>query len=145
MVSEPKLKRQEGSAVVETSFAALVLILLLIAIFEFGMVFSTYAATLNASRAGATYASMHPDPSDPAYMRYADIVRNEMRAAHLNMNNVEVLTPETPEGLGAGHPLGVTVMYRLQTFSSGISLPVFGRFGLPRHYIVTGKTVVPIR
>ena len=109
------------------------------------MVFSAYSVVLNASRAGATYASMHPDPDDPEYTRYADIVRNEMRAAHLNMENIEVLAPETPEGLGVGSPLGVTVMYRLNTFTSGISLPIFGRFGLPRHYTVAGKTVVPIR
>jgi Flp pilus assembly protein TadG len=130
---------------VETAFSAIILVMLVVAIFEFGMIFSAYSAVLTASRSGATYASMHPDPDDPEYDQYEDIVRNEMRAAHLNMNNVTVLAPSTPEGLTAGHPIGVTVIYRLTTFTSGISLPVFGRFGLPRYYTITWQAVVPIR
>ncbi|MHB0876001.1 MAG: TadE family protein [Anaerolineae bacterium] len=139
------LRRERGSALVETSLSAIVLILLVVAIFEFGMIFSTYSAVLTASRAGATYASMHPNPTDPEYGRYEEIVRNEMRAAHLDMTCVTVLLTDTPEGTSAGSPIGVTVQYRLHTFSSGIAMPVFGRLGMPTSYTIAWQTVVPIR
>lgn len=139
------LRREKGSALVETSLSAIMLTLLVVVIFEFGMVFTAYSAVLNASRAGATYASMHPKPTDPEYGRYEDIARNEMRAAHLNMENVSVLLPDTPEGTSAGSPIGVTVIYRLHTFTSGISMPVFGRLGMPQYYTLAWTTVAPIR
>ncbi len=136
---------EEGAALVETAFASVFLTLLVMAIFEFGMVFSSYSAVISASRAGATYASMHPSPLDPDYGRYADIARNEARAAFMDMTQVSVLPPDTPEGTDPGQPLAVTVRYRLRTFSSGISLPVFGRLGLPTSYMVSWTTTVAIR
>lgn len=136
---------ERGSALVEASFAAIFLTMLVIATFEFGMVFSSYVAVINASRAGATYASMHADPADAEYDRYADMARNESRAGRLLMETLEVLPPETPEGLAAGSPVRVTVVYRLRTFSSGISLPIFGRLGLPDTYTIRWTTTAAIR
>jgi len=102
-------------------------------------------AVINASRAGATFASMHADPADPEYGRYVEIARNESRAGRLRMEALEVLPPETPEGLDVGDPIRVTVVYRLRTFSSGISLPIFGRLGLPDTYTIRWTTTAPIR
>lgn len=140
-----KREGEEGSALVETAFASVFLILLVLAVFEFGMAFSSYVAVINASRAGASYASMHPDPSDPAYDRYEDMVRHEARAGHLNMDQLVVLPPETPEGITPGEPVEVTVVYRLRTFSSGVSLPIMGRMGVPSAYTIRWTTTVPIR
>ena len=134
-----------GSALVEASFAAVFLIALVVAVFEFGMVFSSYVAVINSSRAGASYASMYPDPASSEYDRYADIARNEARAGRLTMERLEVLPPETPEGTDAGDPVRVTVVYRLRTFSSSISLPIFGRMGLPDTYTIRWATTAPIR
>jgi len=139
------LQGERASSLVEMAFASVFLLLLVVAAYEFGMVFSSYAATINASRVGASYASMHPDPGDDEYTRYADLARHEMRAAHLDMSRVEVSAPQTPEGSGPGAPIAVTVTYRLQTFTSGMSLPVFGRLGLPSCYTVSWTAVVPIR
>ena len=136
---------ERGSALVEVAFGSLFLLGLIIALFEMGMVFSAYVAVINASRAGATYASMHPDPLDPEYGRYAEIARHELRAARLDMSKVQVLPPETPEGTEPGRPIRVTVIYRLSTFTSTLSLPVFGRFGLPSEYTLAWTTTVPIR
>ncbi len=140
-----KLRDETGSALVEASFAAVFLILLVIAVFEFGMAFSSYVAVINASRAGASYASMYADPADANYGRYVAVARNEARAGRLKMERLEVLPPETPEGTAPGDPISVTVVYRLRTFSSGISLPIFGRMGLPDTYTIRWKTTVPIR
>ncbi|MGI6207850.1 MAG: TadE family protein [Anaerolineae bacterium] len=136
---------QAGSALVEAAFASVFLILLVLAVFEFGVAFSSYIAVINASRAGATYASMHPNPSDPEYARYADMVQHEARAGGLNMEELVVLPPETPEGIAPGEPVKVTVVYRLRTFSSMMSLPIFGRMGLPPYYTIRWTTTVPIR
>ena len=136
---------ERGAALVETAFASVFLILLVIAIYEFGMVFSTYIATINASHVGATYASMHANPSDELYERYADLARHEMRAAHLDMTRVVVAAPQTPNGNSPGSPIGVTVSYQLQTFTSGMSLPVFGRLGLAPFYLISWTMWAPIR
>ncbi|MGQ9553409.1 MAG: TadE family protein [Anaerolineae bacterium] len=130
---------------VELSFSSILLCLLVLAAFELGMVFSSYAAVINASRAAATYASMHPSPLDDEYGRYADVARNELRAAHLDMSQVQVLLPNTPEGTQPGRPLSVTVRYTLRTFTSSIGLPVFGRLGMPSYYVISWTTTVPIR
>ncbi len=140
-----RLREEAGSALVEAGFSSVFLIMLVVAVFEFGMVFSSYVAVINASRAGATYASMHANPADAEYERYADIARNESRAGRLIMETLEVLPPETPEGLASGSPVRVTVVYRLRTFSSGISLPIFGRLGLPDTYTIRWTTTAPIR
>lgn len=136
---------ERGSALVEASFAAVFLTALVIAVFEFGMVFSSYVAVVNASRAGATYASMYPDPNDALYGRYADVARHEARAGRLAMESLEVLPPQTPDGIDAGDPVSVTVVYRLRTFSSGLSLPILGRLGLPDTYTIRWTTTAPIR
>ncbi|NPV07433.1 MAG: pilus assembly protein [Anaerolineae bacterium] len=139
------LREERGSALVETAFASVFLTLLVVAVFEFGMVFSSYVAVISASRAGASYASMHPSPADPDYNRYADVARNELRAAFLDMREVSILPPETPEGMAPGQQVRVTVTYRLRTFTSGISLPIMGRLGLPDSYTVSWTTAMPIR
>lgn len=136
---------EDGSALLETSLSAVMLVLLVLAIFEFGMVFAAYASVINASRVAASYASMHPDPTDEEYERYAELARHELRAARLAMDEIEVGEPQTPEGTEPGSPLSVTVTYRLTTFSSTMSFPMFGRLGLPDHYNIRWTAVVPIR
>ena len=129
----------------EAAFASVFLVVLFLAVFEFGMVFSSYIAVINASRAAASYASMHPDPGDPEYERYVDIARHELRAARLDMSQVEVLPLEMPEGASPGRPLKVTVRYHLTTFTSTMSFPILGRMGLPSSYTISWTTTVPIR
>jgi Flp pilus assembly protein TadG len=136
--------REDGSSVVEVSFASIFLFLLMLAAFELGTAFSAYIAVINASRAGASYASMHPSPSDAEYMRYADVAKKELDAAGLT-SQVLVGLPITPEGILPERPVSVTVNYTWQPFSSGIALPVLGRLGLPSHYHVSWTTTMAIR
>jgi Flp pilus assembly protein TadG len=136
---------ETGSSMVETAFSSIVMLLLVLVVFEFGMVFSSYIAVMNAARAGASYASIHASPSDPENGRYVAVARDEARAAHLDMAQLTVGPAQTPEGNEPGKPIQVTVSYRLSTFSSGISLPIFGRFGLPRYYTVAWTATAPIR
>jgi Flp pilus assembly protein TadG len=136
---------ERGTSLAETAFASVFLILLVVAVYEFGIIFATYTATINASRVGATFASMHSNPTDELYARYADLARHEMRAAHLDMTRVVVAPPAIPDGDDPGDPIGVTVSYQLQTFTSGMSLPLFGRMGLAPFYLISWTTWVPIR
>jgi hypothetical protein len=53
--------------------------------------------------------------------------------------------PYCPTGLEAGCAITVTVHYRLHTLTSDISMPAFGRFGLPNTYQINYSVAVPIR
>lgn len=57
--------------------------------------------------------------------------------------------PPCPQGsttaLDAGCPITVTVHFRLHTLTSDISLPSFGRFGLPNYYQINYSMGIPIR
>ncbi len=50
-----------------------------------------------------------------------------------------------PNGITPGSPITVTVVYSLQTFTSRVSLPFFGRFGLPAVYRMQYSYSMPIR
>ncbi|HZQ09032.1 MAG TPA: TadE/TadG family type IV pilus assembly protein [Anaerolineae bacterium] len=50
-----------------------------------------------------------------------------------------------PNGITPGSPITVTVVYSLQTFTSRVSLPFFGRFGLPAVYRMQYTFSMPIR
>jgi hypothetical protein len=47
-------------------------------------------------------------------------------------------------GTAIGCPVTVTVSYRIHTFTSDISMPYFGRFGLPNYYQITYTVGMPI-
>jgi hypothetical protein len=64
-----KLRRDDGQALVELALAMPLLLLLLTAIFQFGMVFNDYEALTDAARTGARALAIEygsTDPCDPA-------------------------------------------------------------------------------
>jgi len=140
-----KGSNERGSALVETALVSIFLLSLIMVVFELGTVFSSYVAVVNAAKAAASYASMHANPEDAEHERYIDIARHELRAAGLDMEQVEVLPLETPEGTEPGKPVSVTVVYHLTTFTSTMSLPLFGRMGLPSSYALRWTATMPIR
>lgn len=50
-----------------------------------------------------------------------------------------------PTRRDAGCYITVTVRYRIHTFTSDISLPIYGRFGLPSYYQINYTVGMPIR
>jgi hypothetical protein len=148
---------EEGQGVVELTIAMSLLLLILIVSFEFAIIFATYIALLNSARAGARYAStqpgllLHPAPiSDTQYAMYCIAIQDEALAAGLDGSQLTIYPPETKyDGSGnpmiaLGEPITTTLDYNVKTFTSGIGLPFFGRFGLPSTYRVTAKAAFPI-
>ena len=147
------LKRNEsGQGFVEVSIISVLLILTVVIVFEAGLVFSSYITILNASREGAVYASSHPDlvtldTSDDVYQKYEGVIKAEARL-RLFMNDDHVLhvsRPQVGSSVSFGSPITVSVSYDCYTFTSGLSLPFFGRFGLPPYWPIKAWTVMPIR
>lgn len=66
--------------------------------------------------------------------------------------NQDVLTvyrpiadPNCPTPIGSNCMITVTVDYRIQTLTSGVSLPGFNRLGLPSSYSMSYHMVLPVR
>jgi hypothetical protein len=145
------LKRDEGGqSFVEVSVVSVMLILIVVIVFEMGLVFSSYIVLLNASREGAMYASSHPElvtlaHTDPDYVKYEGVVKAEARL-RLFTDNLTMYSPTLVNGTSNfGDPIKVQVDYRCVTFTSTITLPFFGRFGLPPYWPISAWTIMPIR
>jgi hypothetical protein len=145
------LKRDEGGqSFVEVSVVSVMLILIVVIVFESGLVFSSYIVLLNASREGAMYASSHPDlvtlvTTDDTYQKYEGVVKAEARL-RLFTDNLTVNRPVLVNGTSNfGDPIKVQANYSCYTFTSGIQLPFFGRFGLPPYWPISAWTIMPIR
>ena len=74
---------EKGQSMLEMTVGTVFLLIVVLILFEMGMLFYSYIAVLNASREGAVYASIYPtiQEGDPRYDRYASIVRAEAEAA----------------------------------------------------------------
>jgi hypothetical protein len=190
---------------VEISLALPFLVVIVMALIEFGMVLAAYLSLVNATREGAVFASEYsqladsncnPDSNPNAYplpegtsgyctgahdddpvsgsgttsstlwSEYYQRVSNEVYAPigqpleQGGLLNQDILTVDRPlvgtlqippcpsgstTGLDAGCPITVTVHFRVHTLTSGISLPGFGRMGLPPYYQINYTYAMPIR
>jgi len=145
-----KNRRQEGQSLVEASVTVVFLLLIILVTFEFGRVFFTYLNVLSAARAGALYASNHPEwlanlsTDSPEYVEYSSRIIYEIRGAGLDTTYLSFSLPEV-DTVEVGAPVRVTVTYELSTFTSGMRFPFFGRFGLPSTYKITASVEMPIR
>ncbi len=133
----------------EAAVAFLFLLIILVAMFEMALVFSSYIALLNTAVQGAIYAAGYPDmessPPDTNYEHYVSIMRAEVLVGGLSWVDVRINPPELPASVVAGEPITVTVDYTMTTFASEIVFPMFGRFGLPSEYHISARTAAPIR
>jgi hypothetical protein len=157
LVFRSKGAKEEGQGLVELTVAVSLLAVIIVVSFEFALVFTSYIALLNSARAGARYASRHPEIlvtpktiDDAQYDTYRASIEDEAWASGLDRTNLIVTVPETKfDGLGnpivgGGQPVTATLHYNLTTFTSGIRLPFFGRFGLPSTYRITARASFPI-
>lgn len=134
----------------EMTVGTVFLMIIVLILFEMGMLFYSYIAVLNASREGAVFASLHPTltEGDPLYEDYVSIASAEAQAAGLDTDPAffEVLPPETlPGRTDPLDPVTVRVRYQLINPTRGIILPFFGRMGLFQSAWMTGVTEMPIR
>jgi hypothetical protein len=160
---------EQGQSLTELAIGLPFVLLIIIGIVEMGMVFATYISMINATREGAVFASMHPELSDVAggsdsdilapgtttiYDEYESRVLNEvfvvttqqLRANQLlTEDTYDLKRPFTDGTTTAGTPITVTLVFSISTFSSNISLPYFGRFGLPNRYRLQYSFAMPIR
>src|SRR5690348_4996530 len=71
------MKNQRGATIVEAALVLPVLFLLLLAIFEFGLVYSTYQTMTGAVREGARYAAAtNANLGTPSAAQVAQVVCN---------------------------------------------------------------------
>lgn len=100
------LKRKTGQSLVEMALVLPVILLLLTAVIDFGLLFNNYLVVSNASREGARCASIG----------YTDIqVKNTVRnfASTLDVDKLSIIIePNAPGGRTSGDAVTVTVQYR---------------------------------
>ncbi len=146
---------EKGQSIVEVSVGLVFLLLLVIIMFEGGIMFSTYMALIDAARDGARYASERPwlDPNDPAperieaYKKYEGIIRTTASSSGLtDPTKLIIYPPEIVDNAPPEHDeIVVRVTYRVETFTSSITLPFFGRMGLPYYWPLTYEARWPIK
>jgi hypothetical protein len=166
-----KTEEEEGQGLIELTFAVSLLAVIIVVSFEFALVFASYIALLNSARAGARYASTKtylllesatkdyesyctPEREGEAfcedYEMYLNQVGKEVWSSGLDQEGLTIDKPLTEMSevgepvIAGGEPVTVTLHYNLKTFTSGIRLPFFGRFGLPDTYRITASASFPI-
>lgn len=171
------LQKQNGQSVVEITLTLPLLLMLVLAIIEMGVVFGSYISLANATREGAIFAAMHPQLTDPAndnntygtgtrtlWQEYFKRVNDEivvlvgepLREGQILDSQTLIVNRPTlgpapgPSCTGnnprnSGCPITVTVSYRINTFTTNMSLPGVGRLGLPNFYQLNYAVSMPIR
>jgi hypothetical protein len=180
-----KYAGHRGQSMVEMAVALPLLIMLLIAFIEMGILFASYIALVNSAREGAFFASTCPeltdsskdsstsctnDPSTTNIERYRarvegdiiDAIANQLFEAAIQQKDSGCQDASPNNGVDkykdclkldrpvsgssfVGTNITVTVHYRIHTFTSDMSLPSVGRFGLPNYYQIDYSMGLPIR
>ena len=166
--SVSKHSSEEGQSLAEMAIGLPFVMLVIIGVIEMGLIFATFISMINATREGAIFASMHPALVNSAndtqtvspgtttiWQEYQDRVRNEVYVPVtqrlvsnelLTQDDITVARPVLVNGTAnAGDPIRVTVTFDVSTFTSNISLPYYGRFGLPNRYRLQYSFDMPIR
>jgi len=103
-------KGQEGQAIVEFTLIATILIVLLLAIAQFGIIWSNYVSVTSAAREGARRAVVKGSEGQAAMVTYADQGARQS-AANLKQASLVVTTTAVNGTWNAGDPIKVTVSY----------------------------------
>jgi Flp pilus assembly protein TadG len=112
------LKNQKGASAVEFAIILPVLVMLIFAIFEFGIAFNNYIALTHAAREGARLAAVgcFEDPD----CDFEQAVKDSAPTV-----NIETINVENPEGNMIGKPVVVTVTGEVFI----IEIPMAGEYG----------------
>lgn len=170
--AQHRARPEEGQSLVEIAVGAPFLILLLLTFIEMGIVFAVYISLINAAREGAVFASKYPQLTNSSHYddvytcpdsscptlgeEYENRVADEVfvepgqtlvgRQLIIQEPHPLFVSPPVAEStLDKGNAIRVTVVYSIETFTSRMVLPFFGRFGLPNKYVLRYTMDMPIR
>ena len=113
MNADRSYKNERGQSLVEFAVALPVLLLVLFAIFEFGIVFKNYLALTEAVRVGAREAAVSRQLPDPTGETVTAV---ENAAADLGDDLVVNVTPSAPWAPGIDVTVTGTYPYKLDLF-----------------------------
>jgi Flp pilus assembly protein TadG len=124
------MKRQRGATIVESALVLPVFFLLLLAIFEFGLVYSTYQTMAGAVREGARYAAAtNANLASPSAAQVSQVVCNYIQTGVFGIGNISACSSGgTPSSLTSG------------TCPSSSSPPT----GLTTENVYVGQCTVPV-
>jgi Flp pilus assembly protein TadG len=105
-VSRPRLSDERGQSMTEFALVVPVLLLVLFAIVQFGVVFNHYVALTDAVRAGARVAAVSRQSSDPVGDTEAKV-----KAASGDLDPTQVKVTVTPTVLVHGDDVAVKATY----------------------------------
>jgi hypothetical protein len=145
-----------GQNTVEMAVVVPFVLILLIALFEMGQVFFAYIALVNATRDGTIYATQNPDLAtlcpnpipqvgsagflamDQKCKNFAERLTADPIAATLDSRSMTIARPSLAANpITGGQVVNVTIRYKLQTFTTSMSMPIFDRMGLPNEYTLS--------
>ena len=106
LIKSKILKKEKGASAVEFAFILTPLIILICAIFEFGILFNNWIALTYAAREGARLAAVDVDVSEIS----AKVIE---RAPSVKIESVTVIRPQ---GEKIGSPVTVTVRGKVLNF-----------------------------
>ena len=98
------MKTERGAAIVEAALVLPVFFLLLLAILEFGLVYSTYQTMVGGVREGARYAAAtNANLGSPSAAQVAQVVCNYIQAGVFGIGNISACSSGgTPSTLTTG-------------------------------------------
>jgi Flp pilus assembly protein TadG len=118
------LQREDGQSVVEFAFMMPFLILLLVAIWQFGLAFRNYLAITDAARVGARKAAVSRTVSGGPCQVARDAIQATVSSTQWSVISSRITcTPATPGGVGTSFTISIN-------YPVSIGLPQI--FGLPR-------------
>lgn len=110
-----KRSRERGSNLVEMALVLFILVLLIIAVADFGRAFNNYIIITNAAREGAREGSYFPDV--PSRITNAAIREAANSGLTLTASNITV---ELPNGTAPGNTIRVIVETEFDTIIGGM-------------------------
>jgi len=98
------MRKEQGATIVEAALVLPVFFLLLLAIFEFGLVYSTYQTMTGAVREGARYAAAtNANLGSPSSGQVAQVVCNYIQTGVFGIGNISACSNGgTPSTLTSG-------------------------------------------
>jgi Flp pilus assembly protein TadG len=119
-----QLKRQDGQSIVEFAFMMPFLVLLLVAIWQFGLAFRNYLSITDAARVGARKAAVSRTASGGPCQAARDAIQATVSSTQWTIISSRITcTPATPGSVGTSYTISIN-------YPVSIGLPQI--FGLPR-------------
>jgi Flp pilus assembly protein TadG len=118
------LRRQDGQSVVEFAFIMPFLVLLMLAIWQFGLAFRNYISITDAARVGARTAAVNRASSTGPCQSAKNAIQSTVSSTQWSVISSRITcSPSTPGAVGTSYTISIS-------YPVTIGLPQI--FGLPR-------------